>query len=148
MKRPLLHRLFSFWLALLVLTSSVGLTVQQHTCRQSGRHTAAVVFSPARHGCPPPQAAQHASHQTGKAQFTKACCEFGAHFHKLDVPSAHLAWVKAPLPTLLPQWPTSPVWLVVEVTPALAPQGWHASDSSPPLRAGRQLLTFVGVLVV
>ncbi|WP_426490898.1 hypothetical protein [Hymenobacter sp. 102] len=148
MKRPLLHRLFSFWLALLILTSSVGLTVQQHTCRQSGRHTAAVIFSPIRHGCPPPRAIQHNSHQTSKAQLPKSCCEFGAHFHKLDAPSAELCWLTYPLPTVLPQWPASPVWPIVAAAPVGAPQGWHASDSSPPLRAGRQLLTFVGVLVV
>ncbi|AHJ96760.1 hypothetical protein [Hymenobacter swuensis] len=145
MKRPLLHRFCSFWLALLVLTSSVGLTVQQRTCRQSGRHTAGVAFSPARHGCPAPQPL---AHHTNKAQFTKPCCEFGAHFHKLDAPSAQLNWVHAPLPALLPGWPTAPAWRAMPAAQVAAPAAWHAADSSPPLRAGRTLLTFVGVLVV
>lgn len=150
MKRPLLHRLFGIWLALLVLTTSVGLAVQQHTCRESGKHTASVIFSPTRHGCPPPKpAAHHDSHQTNKAQLTKACCEFGAHFHKLDAPSAELAWVKAPAATLMPAWPAATVWPSVPPTPLrLAEARWHAADSSPPLRAGRELLTFVGVLIV
>lgn len=150
MKRPLSHRLFSFWLALLVLTTSVGLAVQQHTCQQSGKHTASVIFSPARHGCPAPRPATTPdAHQTGKAQLTKACCEFGAHFHKLDAPSAELAWVKAPVPALLPAWPAATVWPTVPGAPAqqLAAR-WHAADSSPPPRAGRVLLTFVGVLIV
>ncbi|MBX0290559.1 hypothetical protein K3G63_08930 [Hymenobacter sp. HSC-4F20] len=149
MKRPLLHRLFSIWLALLVLTTSVGLTVQQHTCRESGKHTAAIIFSPAHHGCPASKPAGHDSHQTGKAQLKKACCEFGAHFHKLDAPSAELAWVKAPVPALMPAWPAATVWPSVPTTPQLrAELRWYAADSSPPLRAGRTLLTFVSVLVV
>ncbi|RSK47009.1 HYC_CC_PP family protein [Hymenobacter rigui] len=148
MKRPLLHRLFSFWLALLVLTSSVGLTVQQHTCRQSGRHTASVVFSPVRHGCPAPPVAKHSSHQTGTTRLAKACCEFGAHFHKLDAPSAKLVVTKIPAPLAVPTWPAAPVWPVAAAPRLSVRPQWHATDSSPPPRAGRQLLVFVGVLVV
>ncbi|WP_188556647.1 HYC_CC_PP family protein [Hymenobacter glacieicola] len=147
MKRPLLHRLFSTWLALLVLTSSVGLTVQQHTCRQSGSRTTSVIFSPARHKCPAPQPAT--AHHSAKAQLTKSCCEFGAHFHKLDAPSAELAWVKVPPVALAPAWPAVTGWPAVSATPlGQVAARWHAADSSPPARAGRALLTFVGVLIV
>lgn len=149
MERPLLHRLLSCWLALLVLTSSVGLTVQQHTCRQSGHRSASVVFSPARHGCPPVQARQHNLKQAGPTKLTASCCEFGAHFHKLDAPSAELSWLKVPAPAVMPEWPAPIMWAAHPAPARLAgPQGWHAADSSPPPRAGRQLLTFVGVLVV
>lgn len=149
MKRPLLHRLFSFWLALLVLTSSVGLTVQQHTCRQSGYRSASVIFSPARHGCPAPRPVRSELQPAGPVQLTASCCEFGAHFHTLDAPSAELAWLKLPAPAIVPPRPAPLVWAAVPASVWLkAPQGWYAADSSPPPRAGRQLLTFVGVLVV
>ncbi|WP_019947854.1 HYC_CC_PP family protein [Hymenobacter aerophilus] len=147
MKRPLLHRLFSVWLALLVLTSSVGLAVQQHLCRQSGQRSTDIIFQAARHGCPPMQLAD-GPHEAGPAHLTKSCCEFGADFHKLDTASAQLSLVKAPAPALLPAWPTAPFpafKAAVGLVPALR---WYAADSSPPPLGGRALLTRVGVLVV
>lgn len=149
MKRPLIHRLFSIWLALLVLTASVGLAVQQHTCRVSGLQTAAVIFTPAQHGCPPPAAEQAEAHTTGKALVKASCCEFGAHFHKLDVPSSELTWVKSLVPAVAPawlaavEWPNAPMALLLK-----GAARWHAGDTSPPLRAGRTLLAFVCTLVV
>ncbi|TGE08221.1 hypothetical protein [Hymenobacter fodinae] len=149
MKHPLTHRLFSAWLALLVLTASVGLTVQQHTCRVSGTHTAAVIFTPAHHGCPPPAAEQGGSHATPKAQVKSSCCEFGAHFHKLDSPSPELTWVKSLVPAVLPVWLSSSEWPSAPAAPLLKGAArWHAGDASPPLRAGRTLLTFVCTLIV
>ncbi|WP_152981436.1 HYC_CC_PP family protein [Hymenobacter sp. AT01-02] len=150
MKRPLLHRLFSVWLALLVLASSVGLTVQQHTCRQSGQHTTAIIFSPARHGCPPTTAPNlPASSRNTKAQLTKSCCEFGAHFHKLDASTVDGTWAKAPLPPLALHWPVAFSWAALAVSTALpGTEKWHAGDTSPPLRAGRALLFFVCTLIV
>ncbi|WP_157807265.1 HYC_CC_PP family protein [Hymenobacter chitinivorans] len=145
MKRPLLHRLFSGFMALLVLLTSVGLTVQSHTCRSSGRSTAAIVFSAPEHKCPPAAAvaSRLLDHQlAGKAQLKKSCCEFGAHFHKLDaaatghtkvlLPTAVLAWLPISYSSIFCAGPS-----LTQATP------WHASDSSPPLRAGRALLTFV-----
>ncbi|WP_088842992.1 hypothetical protein [Hymenobacter gelipurpurascens] len=149
MKRSLTHRLFSAWLALLVLTASVGLTVQQHTCRVSGLQTASVIFAPAHHGCPPPTAEHTDAHATGKALVKASCCEFGAHFHKLDAPSPELTWVKTLVPAFSPAWLPAQEWPSAPAAPLL--QGaarWHAGDASPPLRAGRKLLTFVCTLVV
>ena len=131
MKRPSLHRLLSAFLALLVLTSSVGLTVQRHTCRQSGHTTAGLIFSTPHHGCPPPRAASHRA----KAQLETAAS---------DVVATKL--LPAPLPALLPQlggWLLPPRAVVL-----LAPTRWPADDASPPLRAGRRLLAFVCTLVV
>lgn len=147
MKRPLLHRLFSVWLALLVLTSSVGLAVQQHLCRQSGQRTTDIIFQSARHGCPPTPVAA-GLHQDGKAHLTKSCCEFGADFHKLDTASAQLALVKVPAPALLPAWPAAPFPAFKAVTLHQPAARWYAADSSPPPLGGRALLTRVGVLVV
>jgi hypothetical protein len=149
MKRPLTHRIFSAWLALLVLTASVGLTVQQHTCRVSGTHTAAVIFAPAHHGCPAPAVEKAGSHATSKAQVKSACCEFGAHFHKLDAPSPELTWAKTLVPGFIPAWLAAPEWPSVPAAPLLNGASlWHAGDTSPPLRAGRTLLTFVCTLIV
>ncbi|WP_303310890.1 hypothetical protein [Hymenobacter sp. BT730] len=149
MKRPLVHRLFSAWLALLVLTASVGFTVQQHICRMSGQRTAELVFTTPQHGCVStmPKAEKPAA---GKAQLKAPCCDFKAHLHKLSVPGTEQAWSKLLVPGpisvsfLEPIWPTAP-----SVSIARLLTGWHASDSSPPLfRAGRDLLTFVCILVV
>ncbi|MCB2408180.1 HYC_CC_PP family protein [Hymenobacter lucidus] len=147
MKRPLLHRLFSGFMALLVLTTSVGLTVQSHTCRSSGRSTAAIIFSAPQHKCPPASsaAALAASHQLpGKAELKKSCCEFGAHFHKLEAAS-HTSDQAKLLPPVLTAWSPASDWGLFQPG-RLVTQGatWHASDSSPPLRAGRMLLVFVG----
>ncbi|UOQ74758.1 hypothetical protein [Hymenobacter cellulosilyticus] len=144
MKRSLRHRLFSGIMALLVFLTSVGLTVQSHTCRSSGHSTAAIIFSAPEHKCPPgTKSASLADHQlAGKARLQKSCCEFGTHFHKLEAASVGHAKLLLPAAVL--------VWLPISFSsftfpsPQLASAApWHASDSSPPLRAGRTLLTFV-----
>lgn len=148
MKRPLSHRLFSVMLALQVLAASVGLTVLQHTCRQSGHRTTSVVFSTPQHRCPAPQPTAPTQHHAAK--FKGACCDFHAHQHKLDAPSPELAWSKL-LPTpFVADWLPAPAWpALVPPAPAVAAaDAWHATDSSPPPRAGRALLAFIHVLVV
>ncbi|TGE25328.1 hypothetical protein E5K00_09105 [Hymenobacter aquaticus] len=141
------HRLFSACMALLVLITSVGLTVQSHTCRSSGRSTAAIVFSAPAHKCPPASGAGPlaASHQlAGKAQLKKGCCEFGTHFHKLEAASHALEQAKHLVASLDLAWLATDTWPLFTPAQRVAQAtGWHASDSSPPLRAGRQLLAFV-----
>ncbi|MBC8083940.1 MAG: hypothetical protein H7Z21_12075, partial [Hymenobacter sp.] len=87
MKRPLSHRLLSTLLALLVLTASVGMTVQRHVCRQSGSRTASVVFTTPRHRCPAPEPTANTRAHSGQKQLKAACCDFSAHLHKLDAPT-------------------------------------------------------------
>ncbi|MBC6698122.1 hypothetical protein [Hymenobacter sp. BT190] len=149
MTRPLSHRLFSALLALLVLTASVGMAVLQHTCRQSGYHSTAVVFSTPEHRCPAAETKPEALLQPTKAQLKSTCCDFQAHLHKLDVPAPELTWVKLlPLPAIADWLPTT-AWPTLFPAPLVAHAAvWHASDSSPPTRAGRQLLAFIQVLVV
>ena len=148
-KRPLSHRLFSVWLALLVLTASVGMTVQQHVCRESGSRTTSVVFTTPKHRCPAPKQSSEQHTPVKQAKLKAACCEFSAHLHKLDAPTPEMTWAKLlPTPFLAvwwaaTSWPTIPPVLLVAQAEA-----WHAADSSPPLRAGRTLLTYIGVLVV
>jgi hypothetical protein len=150
MKRPLSHRLFSALLALLVLSASVGLTVQRHTCRESGQTTAAVVFSTPKHRCPAPKSTKSVGHQhSTQAKLKSACCDFQAHFHKLDAPSPELAWVKLLTPPFVADWLPNASWPTLPSAPVVAhAAAWYASDSSPPPRAGRELLTFIQVLVV
>lgn len=146
-KRPLVHRLFSGFLALLVLTASVGLTVLRHTCSQSGYTSTAVIFSTPHHGCP--SAAKAPVRHSASAHLKGACCDFKAHFHKLDAPSSALGWVKSLVPEFVAAWLPTSVWPTVPTAPQLAQAAaWHASDSSPPPRAGRVLLAFVCTLVV
>jgi len=152
MKRPLSHRLFSALLSLLVLTSSVGLTVQQHTCRMSGKTQRAVVLTP-RHACAPKDVAAEAGckkQHLNKEQATvkKACCAFSAEHHKVDA-SSHFDFAKVKVPALIAVLPAA-VWhpqptVAVVAEPQLV---LHGSDSSPPPRAGRELLAFVCTLVV
>lgn len=144
-KRPLLHRFLSGFMALLVLTTSVGLTVQSHTCRSSGRRSAAIIFRAPQHKCPPNYSPVAASHRLpGKAELKKACCEFGAHFHKLEAASHNPDQAKLLTPPVLLAWLPVSDWGLFQParlgTPAAS---WPASNSSPPLRAGRILLAFV-----
>lgn len=140
-----MHRLFSALLALLVLTTSVGLTVQQRICRSSGRVTASVIFSPPTGTCPTSEAAVHDS----VAQLSGACCDLSAHFHKLDTLSPDLAWAKQILSPFVALAPPRFCYQLVAPgrRPALTAR-WHATDSSPPARSGRALLAFVCTLVV
>ena len=139
------RRLVSLLLAVLVLTASVGLTVQRLTCRMSGRTTVAlsVTGRAALHGC------------TGEmAPTTPAakdnCCDFSSHLHKLSLP-AHADVVKVLVPT--PEfvaWQPALAWPMAPavVMPAASGPRWFAADSSPPPLGGRGLLAFVCTLVV
>jgi len=148
-KRSISHRLFSAWLALLVLTASVGMTVQQHVCRESGSRTTSVVFSTPQHRCPAPKPASEQHTHSRQTQLKAACCEFSAHLHKLDAPTPEITWAKLlPTPLLATWWPAF-TWPTLPPTLLVAQaDAWHAADNSPPLRAGRILLAFIGVLVV
>ena len=140
------RRLVSLLLAVLVLTASVGLSVQRHTCRMSGRSKVAVSVPGqlALRGC------------TGQLAPAKPvakdnCCDFSSHLHKLSAPAHELA-AKVLLPgPLLAVWPAAELdWPVAPSVMALessAPR-WFAADSSPPPRGGRGLLAFVCTLVV
>lgn len=147
----MLLRLTSLWLALLVLTASVGLTVQQHTCRVSGQTQRAVVLTP-RHACAPAGLAEASCGKPAapaKTTLKAACCEFSAHHHKVDASAHDLALGKIPVPALVAVLPAPPTWpQPVAASAATETRLLHAADSSPPPRAGRALLTFVGVLIV
>ena len=131
---------------MLVLFASVGLTVQRHTCRVSGRSQVAVAMPGqlALGGCggrPAPV----------RPAVKDSCCDFSSHVHKLPVLSQVLgAKMLVPAPLLV-------AWLPVSAWPAVVPAvgraavwapRWFAADSSPPPRGGRGLLAFVCALVV
>ncbi|RAK66096.1 hypothetical protein DLM85_15460 [Hymenobacter edaphi] len=149
----MLLRLTSLWLALLVLTASVGLTVQQHTCHVSGRTQRAVVLTP-RHGCAPAgmAAAELGCQRPAPLKQTSVkggCCEFSAHHHKVEASAHDLSLGKVPVPALVAVLPAPPMWPPpAAVATAAEARILHAADASPPPRAGRALLTFVCVLVV
>jgi hypothetical protein len=152
--RSLLLRLTSLWLALLVLTASVGLTVQQHTCRVSGLTQRSVVLTP-HHGCAPAGMATAAAGCQLPAPLKKAvvkdgCCDFSAHHHKVDAAAHDFALSKVPVPALLAVLPSPPVWPVPAAAASVAAeqQIWYAADASPPPRGGRALLAFACTLVV
>ncbi|TGE14638.1 HYC_CC_PP family protein [Hymenobacter elongatus] len=143
MKPTRIHRLFSAFLALLILTSSVGLTVQSHSCTISGRSTASIIFSAAQHQCPSVSEGAVPG-APGAARLQKACCEFGAHFHKLEAAARHSDPTKLLLPQVSPVWYLAAYELIFPAAPSTSSSAaWHASDASPPPRAGRVLLTFV-----
>ncbi|RTQ45429.1 hypothetical protein EJV47_25160 [Hymenobacter gummosus] len=150
-KRSLLLRLTSLWLALLVLTASVGLTVQQHTCSMSGKTQRAVVLTP-RHACAPAALAKVGCRKpatAAKATIKDGCCEFSAHHHKVDT-THDFALSKVPVPALVAVLPAPAVWALPTATVAVAAerQIWYAADASPPSLGGRTLLTFACTLVV
>jgi hypothetical protein len=150
--RSLLLRLTSFWLALLVLTASVGLTVQQHTCSMSGKTQRAVVLAP-RHACAPAAVAEAGCRKpaaTAEATVKDGCCEFSAHHHKVDASAHDFALGKVPVPGFVAVLPAPAAWPLPAATVAAAAeqQIWHAADASPPPLGGRALLTFACTLVV
>lgn len=139
------RRLVSLLLAVLVLTTSVGLTVQRLTCRMSGRSTVAffVAGQADLRGC------------TGElAPTTPAvkdnCCDFSKQVHKLTLPTHELASkTLVPAPLLAVEVPALS-WPKLAAGARLQDSGprWFAADSSPPPLSGRGLLTFVCTLVV
>ena len=146
MPRPSLFRRFvSLTLAVLVLSASVGVNVQRHTCRMSGRSKVemSVAGPTALGGC--------ASLQAPARPIAKDhCCDVSSHLHKLSAPAhEHVAKVVVPAPLLAvlePNFTWAPPLLVA--VPATSGARWFAADSSPPPLAGRALLAFVCTLVV
>ncbi|MBF9140525.1 hypothetical protein [Hymenobacter properus] len=141
----LFRRLVSLLLAVLVLTTSVGLTVQRLTCRMSGRSTVALTVAGRAdlQGCT-------ADMTPAKPTAKDNCCDFSKQLHKLTTPAHELtAKVLLPLPgpALLPTAPAWPALVSAALPPASTPR-WFAADSSPPPLGGRGLLAFVCTLVV
>lgn len=153
--RPVLLRLLSLALALLVLATSVGLTSERHRCRLSGRSTVVLRLPGLA-----PAAEAVASRLPGRptlpcGQRRRGCCDISHAQHKLNAQSPAAS---------LDKWlPTPPVALPLAVLPVaawtgLAPEGPQplapvlrgATGSSPPgsPRAGRRLLVSEGKLVV
>ena len=142
----LFRRLVSVLLAVLVLITSVGLTVQRLTCRMSGQSTVAVSVAGRAElrGC-----MGELAPTTPKAK--DGCCDFSKHEHKLTSPAHDLAAkILVPVPALLMtapllSWPLTPVAgaCLAEVGPR-----WFAADASPPPLGGRALLAFVCTLEV
>ena len=141
----LLRRVVSLLLSVLVLTSSVGLTVQRLTCRMSGRSvvSVAVAVQPAPRGCTGPIFA-------AQVKANDQCCDFSSHLHKLSAPAHELAAkVLVPVP-MLAAWVPALAWREVAAMPLFetgSPR-LFAADSSPPPLGGRGLLAFVCTLVV
>ncbi len=132
-------------LAVLVLTTSVGLTVQRLTCNMSGRSMVAV-------SVPGPADLRGGTEEMvpAKSQAADNCCDFSQQVHKLSV-AAHELTAKvllhAPLPATVAAFELAwPAGRALVFSKAPAPR-WFAADSSPPL-GGRRLLVFVCTLVV
>ncbi len=140
------RRLVSLLLAVLVLITSVGLTVQRLTCRMSGQSTVAVSVAGRAElrGC-----MGELAPATPKAQ--DGCCDFSRHEHKLSSPAHELAakiLVPVPMmPAIVPllSWPASTA--AAGSRPASGPR-WFAADTSPPPLGGRALLAFACTLQV
>ncbi len=140
------RRLLSLVLAVLVLTASVGLTVQRHTCRLSGHSQVALSVSGPRalRGCDEDE-------QLAPAPLLQPdrCCDFSSHLHKLTTPAHKLAAkVLVPAPPLLVLWLPAPTWAPVAQAHIHPLPGWFAADSSPPPLGGRALLAWACTLVV
>jgi hypothetical protein len=145
LRHSLFRRFVSLLLAVLVLTTSVGFTVQRLTCRMSGRSTVAlsVAGRAELHGC--------AADMTPATPVVKDnCCDFSKQLHKLTTPAHELAakvLIPAPVLAFLPPASASPKPVFATLSLANAPR-WFSADSSPPPLGGRGLLAFVCKLVV
>ncbi len=141
-----LRRLVGLLLAVLVLTASVGLTVQRHTCRISGRSRVEIAV-------PGQLAFRGYTGQLAPARpiAQDNCCDFSSHLHQLSAPALELvAKVLLPVPVFVAWQPAGIAWPVPPRAGALqiAAPRWFAADSSPPARGGRGLLAFACTLVV
>jgi hypothetical protein len=141
----LIRRFVSLMLATLVLTTSVGLTVQRNTCRMSGRSQVqlSVPGQATLGGCAGERGAARPVAKDG-------CCDLSSHLHKLSTPVHELA-AKTVVPTpLLAACMPAAVWELAPVAPAsvAATQCWFGAYSSPPPLGGRGLLAFACTLVV
>ncbi|OGX81470.1 hypothetical protein BEN47_05870 [Hymenobacter lapidarius] len=142
------RRFVSLALALLVLTASVGLSVQRQTCRMSGNSTIDVSVLGKAARLVECEALERAAAVPIPQD---ACCDFSSHLHKLTTPAHGLAakvLLPAPLPAVLPAlgptWPTG----VLVPNPESGIPRWFAADSSPPPLGGRGLLALVCTLLV
>ncbi|MFD1469429.1 hypothetical protein ACFQ48_14455 [Hymenobacter caeli] len=140
----LVRRIVSLWLAALVLTASVGLTVARHTCRFSGRSRASLaLLGPAPRGC---------YGATTPPRVKDGCCDFSTHLHKLTAPADAHAISKVLVPgPLMAAWLPGAAWPLApqrRARVAAAGPRWFAADASPPPRGGRALLRWAGKLVV
>ena len=139
------RRFVSLLLAVLVLITSVGLTVQRLTCRISGHSTVAVSVAGRAElrGC-----LGELAPATPKA--ADGCCDFSKHGHKLSSPAHELAAkILVPVPALLAvapalTWPAP----TAAASPAAGAPRWFAADTSPPPLGGRALLAFACTLQV
>lgn len=140
----LARRIVSLWLAALVLTASVGLTVERHTCRFSGRSRASLALLG--------QGPQSCYGPVAPPRVKDSCCDFSRHLHKLTAPAHEQAFGKVLVPgPLLAAWLPGAAWPLaprrLAQVGAAGPR-WFAADASPPPRGGRALLRWVGKLVV
>ncbi|GAB3727993.1 hypothetical protein GCM10027594_10090 [Hymenobacter agri] len=140
------RRLVSLLLAVLVLITSVGLTVQRLTCRMSGTSTVAVSVGghTKLRGCLGELAPTTPQAKDG-------CCDFSKQEHKLSSPAHELAAkILVPVPTLVATLPANgwPASGAVTASAVAAGPRWFAADASPPPLGGRALLTFVCTLEV
>ena len=141
----LFRRFVSVLLAVLVLITSVGLTVQRLTCRMSGQSTVAVSVAGRAElrGCMGELAPANPKASDG-------CCDFSKHEHKLSSPVHELAAkILVPVPAMLATLP-SIGWPVPKAAVASLAAGprWFAADASPPPLGGRALLAFACTLEV
>ncbi|MFC6225182.1 hypothetical protein ACFP2F_18185 [Hymenobacter artigasi] len=139
-------RLASVLLAVLVLITSVGLTVQRLTCRMSGRSMVAVSVAgrDELRGCLGEVAPTPPIVKDG-------CCDFSKHEHKLSSPVHELAAkILVPAPALAGIVPPlgGPVAPAAGAARANAGPRWFAADTSPPPLGGRALLAFACTLEV
>jgi hypothetical protein len=144
MPLPLAHRLLSLLLAVLVLASSAGLTVQRRTCRISGHSQVRAVL--------PALAVAEQARQLAPAsdRIQSRCFDFSSQHHKVSPQASGFAESKSGAAVRVAALLASPrFWEAVSrPTAAISGARWFAADSSPPPRGGRALLAFAGVLVV
>lgn len=138
-------RLASILLAVLVLITSVGLTVQRLTCRMSGQSMVAVSVAGRA------ELRSCVGELTPTTKASDGCCDFSKHEHKLNSPVHELAAkILVPAPALAGIVPPlgGPIAPAAGAVRANAGPRWFAADASPPPLGGRALLAFACTLEV
>ena len=137
--KPVLTRIFCFFMAMQVLFVSTGFAVIEHLCKVKGKET--FLFSSPKKCC----AKKFQTHQSTQKSITKrkACCQEHTTFYKVntnafqgkgvDLSAPAFTWISDSFTA-----PTQNVWATESVSFKVP----HYYNTAPPL-SGRSLVVFV-----
>lgn len=147
-KKP--YRFFAIFMAILVLMSSTGFGLVEHSCMMRGKSVEIAALKKAESGCKAckPVPASEVRISSSLPVFKKkACCEESHKYHKLEVVSASSSLGKIlkslPLGAALGEHMGSPLRMFPFFLSCFLPSSGTSSPPLLPKNHGRGMLSFV-----